>query len=181
VVGVVLLTNVGRWYRAHLTLRQGAKAAAPHVSPFSRGRVIAAVAILLALTMSKNFYTSAFASYYAFFLIERFGLSTQAAQLHLFIFLGASRRRHRPGRPAGRPHRPQARPVGLDPRRPAAEPRPALRQPVLDRRAGRPDRPHPGLGLPGDPGLRQELLPGRVGMIGGCSSGSRSGRGGSGR
>jgi FSR family fosmidomycin resistance protein-like MFS transporter len=89
VVGVVLLTNVGRWYRAHLTLRQGTKAAAPHVSPFSRGRIIAAVAILLALTTSKNFYTSAFASYYAFFLIERFGLSTQAAQIHLFIFLGA--------------------------------------------------------------------------------------------
>ena len=89
VVGVVLLTNVGRWYRAHLTLRQGAKAAAPHASPFSRGRIVAAVAILLALTMSKNFYTAAFASYYAFFLIERFGLSTQAAQIHLFVFLGA--------------------------------------------------------------------------------------------
>ena len=89
VVGVVLLTNVGRWYRDHLALRQGVKAAAPHVSPYTRGRVIAAVAILLALTMSKNFYTSAFASYYAFFLIERFGLSTQAAQIHLFVFLGA--------------------------------------------------------------------------------------------
>jgi FSR family fosmidomycin resistance protein-like MFS transporter len=89
VVGVVLLTNVGRWYRDHLALRQGVKAAAPHVSPYTRGRVIAAVAILLALTMSKNFYTAAFASYYAFFLIERFGLSTQAAQIHLFVFLGA--------------------------------------------------------------------------------------------
>ena len=58
-------------------------------SPVARGRVIAALAILLALTFSKNFYMAAFASYYAFFLIERFGVSVQAAQIHLFLFLGA--------------------------------------------------------------------------------------------
>lgn len=89
VVGTLLLANVGRWYRDHLALRQGAKAAAPAASPFTRGRIVAAVAILLALTMSKNFYTAAFASYYAFFLMERFGLTAQAAQIHLFVFMGA--------------------------------------------------------------------------------------------
>ena len=52
--------------------------------------MITAVSILLALTFSKNFYMAAFASYYTFFLIERFGVSVQSAQLHLFLFLGAT-------------------------------------------------------------------------------------------
>ena len=34
-----------------------------------------ALAILLALTFSKNFYAAAFGSYFTFFLIERFGVS----------------------------------------------------------------------------------------------------------
>ena len=51
--------------------------------------MIAAVAILLALTFSKNFYMAAFASYYTFFLIDRFAVSVGSAQIHLFLFLGA--------------------------------------------------------------------------------------------
>ena len=46
-------------------------------------------AVLLALTFSKNFYMAAFASYYTFFLIDRFAVSVQSAQIHLFLFLGA--------------------------------------------------------------------------------------------
>ncbi len=57
--------------------------------PVGRKRVIAAVAILLALTFSKNFYTAAFASYYTFFMIHRFAVSIGSAQIHLFLFLGA--------------------------------------------------------------------------------------------
>ena len=34
-------------------------------------------------------YLAAFTSYYTFYLIERFGVSTQSAQLHLFVFLFA--------------------------------------------------------------------------------------------
>src|SRR5690606_13993767 len=51
---------------------------------------IKVIAILLTLTFSKNFYTAAFASYYTFFMIHRFGVSVGAAQLHLFLYLGAA-------------------------------------------------------------------------------------------
>ncbi len=51
--------------------------------------MIAVVAILLALTFSKNFYMAAFASYYTFFMIDRFAVSVGSAQIHLFMFLGA--------------------------------------------------------------------------------------------
>ncbi|MFZ1425186.1 MAG: MFS transporter [Geminicoccaceae bacterium] len=89
VVGIVILSRVGVWYRDHLELRRKAGPAVPLASPVGRNRVIVAVAILLALTFSKNFYMAAFQSYYAFFLIDRFAVSVGSAQIHLFLFLGA--------------------------------------------------------------------------------------------
>jgi FSR family fosmidomycin resistance protein-like MFS transporter len=88
-IGIAILSRVGLWYRDHLTLRRTGGAAVATLSPVRRNRVIAAVAILLALTFSKNFYMAAFASYYTFFMIHRFAVSVGSAQLHLFVFLGA--------------------------------------------------------------------------------------------
>ncbi|MFW5833537.1 MAG: MFS transporter [Pseudomonadota bacterium] len=87
-VGFVLLVGVGRWYRAHL-LALPAKQPVREPAPVARNQVWLALFVLLTLTFSKNVYMAAFASYYTFFLIERFAVSVQAAQLHLFVFLGA--------------------------------------------------------------------------------------------
>ena len=89
VIGIVILSRVGLWYRDHLALRRPSGTTVPKLSPVGRNRVIAAVVILLALTFSKNFYMAAFASYYTFFLIDRFAVSVGSAQIHLFLFLGA--------------------------------------------------------------------------------------------
>ncbi len=87
-IGIVLLAGVGRWYGAHVAeLRRTRQAAEP--PPVPSRQAAWAIAILVALTFSKNVYAAAFSSYYAFFLIERFGISVPAAQIHLFIFLGA--------------------------------------------------------------------------------------------
>jgi FSR family fosmidomycin resistance protein-like MFS transporter len=51
--------------------------------------VVRALLVLLVLTFSKYIYLACLASYYTFFLIHRFGVSVQSAQLHLFAFLGA--------------------------------------------------------------------------------------------
>ena len=45
--------------------------------------------MLLVLIFSKFFYLACLTSYYTFFLIHKFGVSVQASQLHLFIFLAA--------------------------------------------------------------------------------------------
>jgi FSR family fosmidomycin resistance protein-like MFS transporter len=55
----------------------------------SSRQVTFAIAILLALLFSKFIYLSSLGSYYTFYLISRFGLSVQSAQIHLFVFLGA--------------------------------------------------------------------------------------------
>ena len=55
-----------------------------------RRRVKIALAVLVALLFSKQLYVSSLSSYYIFYLIDKFQVSTQAAQLYLFIFLAAN-------------------------------------------------------------------------------------------
>ncbi|HTB81670.1 MAG TPA: MFS transporter [Opitutaceae bacterium] len=90
-LGIGLLTRVGRWYRNHLAELNANKAARPPriSAPVSRGRVIAAVAVLAALIFSKFFYLVSLTSYYTFYLIDKFQVSRQNAQLHLFLFLAS--------------------------------------------------------------------------------------------
>jgi FSR family fosmidomycin resistance protein-like MFS transporter len=83
---IVLLARVGRWYRAR---RSAAVQAARLRSPLPRGRVVAAVAVLVALVFSKYFYLASINSYYTFFLIEKFHVPVRTAQLFLFLFLGS--------------------------------------------------------------------------------------------
>jgi MFS transporter, FSR family, fosmidomycin resistance protein len=51
------------------------------------GRVLLAMTILIMLLLSKNAYTAAFTSYYTFYLIERFGVTLQVSQVMLFFYL----------------------------------------------------------------------------------------------
>ena len=48
------------------------------------------LAVLTFLMFTKNFYGESFRSFYTFYLIERFGLSIPASQLMLFVFLLAA-------------------------------------------------------------------------------------------
>jgi len=50
-------------------------------------RIVMAMAILILLLLSKNSYTAAFTSYYTFYLIEQFGVTVQVSQLMLFAYL----------------------------------------------------------------------------------------------
>jgi MFS transporter, FSR family, fosmidomycin resistance protein len=90
-LAMAVLFAVGRWYRDHLAERKArGHAATPTAhAPLSRRRVAASIAILLVLIFSKYFYLTSLSSYYTFYLIDRFGISIQAAQLYLFVFLGA--------------------------------------------------------------------------------------------
>ena len=84
---IVILSWVGRWYRGRVIEHGGrAHPAAVHGPGLSRGRVAASVAILLVLIFSKFFYLAGMTSYYTFYLIDKFGLSVQASQFHLFLF-----------------------------------------------------------------------------------------------
>lgn len=87
---MILLLRVGHWYRhhglgrlPHPTLRAVAE------SGYSRREIRLALAVLIALVLSKFVYMAAMTSYYMFYLIDRFAVSVQNAQIHLFVFLAA--------------------------------------------------------------------------------------------
>jgi FSR family fosmidomycin resistance protein-like MFS transporter len=82
-----VLWNVGLWYRAHGLRRLTASAAQKHVAPLPRKEAIFGIATLLTLIFSKYVYLASISSYYTFYLIHRFGVSVQNAQIHLFVFL----------------------------------------------------------------------------------------------
>jgi FSR family fosmidomycin resistance protein-like MFS transporter len=90
-VGIVVLSRVGVWYRDRLAHHRAAKrrAALHRETGLTRTRVIFSLGILIVLVFSKYFYLASMSSYYTFFLIEKFSLSVRDAQLHLFIFLAA--------------------------------------------------------------------------------------------
>jgi MFS transporter, FSR family, fosmidomycin resistance protein len=89
-LGILVLTRVGQWYKArllHLQTRPATHSEAPSALP--RKKVALAVAVLMALIFSKYFYLASFSSYYTFYLISKFSLSVQSSQLYLFVFFGA--------------------------------------------------------------------------------------------
>ncbi|MDQ2889093.1 MAG: MFS transporter [Gemmatimonadota bacterium] len=89
-LGMLVLWNVGNWYGTNrVTASPGANRAAIGHAPLSRTKVRFALAILMLLLVSKYFYLASLSSYYAFYLINKFHVSVQSSQLHLFVFLGA--------------------------------------------------------------------------------------------
>lgn len=86
--GMAILTRVGFWYRAELRSAKG-KAAVAHESPVSRSVLVRSIVILCALIFSKFLYMASLSSYYTFYTMNTFGISTSTAQLLLFVYLGA--------------------------------------------------------------------------------------------
>lgn len=90
-LGMIILFQVGKWYRNHLYLKSQSKAAPVQefATGFTRKQVISSISILLVLIFSKYFYMTSMSSYFTFYLIDKFDVSVQHSQLYLFAFLAA--------------------------------------------------------------------------------------------
>ncbi|MGB6352801.1 MAG: MFS transporter [Steroidobacteraceae bacterium] len=87
-LAIAVLAQVGAWYKRQHLDRSGGSSSRPDVpSPLSARRVAWSIGILVVLIFSKYFYVASISSYYSFYLIEKFHVSVQSAQIHLFIFL----------------------------------------------------------------------------------------------
>ncbi|EEA00339.1 major facilitator superfamily MFS_1 [Burkholderia sp. H160] len=86
-VAIVVLTQIGRWYKRHPSVKK-ARGQGGHVA-LPRNKVVMAMSVLVLLVFSKYFYLASINSYFTFYLIDKFHLSVQAAQIHLFVFLAA--------------------------------------------------------------------------------------------
>ena len=87
---MAILALLGYWFKAggHAVPRARRPAPAPHgLSPV---QVTQAMLLLGLLIFSKFFYLASINSYYIFYLMHRFHVSVQAAQIDLFVFLTAA-------------------------------------------------------------------------------------------
>jgi len=84
----ILLRTAG-WYSRNLGNRKKRTAAPAEPLPFSKLRVATALLILLVLIFSKYFYMASMSSYYTFYLLDKFHVSVQTSQMMLFLFLFA--------------------------------------------------------------------------------------------
>lgn len=85
-----ILWNVAIWYRNHGLGRLAAASAKRRVQiDLPRGAAVRGISILLALIFSKYVYLASLSNYFTFYLIHRFALPVQQAQLYLFAFLAA--------------------------------------------------------------------------------------------
>lgn len=89
-IGIMLV--ISKWYKSNLYRLKSAKkddSSIEKQSVYSSGKVAFAITILLILIFSKYVYMASLNSYYMFYLIDKFGVSVKDAQLFLFAFLFA--------------------------------------------------------------------------------------------
>ncbi len=98
-LGIIVLADIGAWAKRRRATEPDLRAAplASHVTgsalhsrvELPRKKVLWSLAVLVTLIFSKFFYLSSLGSYYTFYLMDKFHVSIQSAQIHLFVFLGA--------------------------------------------------------------------------------------------
>jgi FSR family fosmidomycin resistance protein-like MFS transporter len=88
--GMIMLARVGSWYRTRLAEMTGTpRTVPPHHPHIDSAKVPFFLFILLTLMFSKFFYLASMTNYYTFHLIQKFGVSVQASQRYLFLYLFA--------------------------------------------------------------------------------------------
>ena len=87
-LAIAVLWRIGLWYKPRVAQRKTVHAVITEER--SSTRTLVALGVLMVLLFSKTFYVASISSYYTFFLMQKFSVTTQASQIYLFLFLGAS-------------------------------------------------------------------------------------------
>lgn len=86
-LGLAIISKIATWYKAHLIFRKNKKEVFIDFHNLPKRTVQVSIAILLIVIFSKFFYTASLSTYYAFYVMDKFHLSVQQAQYHMFIYL----------------------------------------------------------------------------------------------
>lgn len=88
-LAIVVLLQVSKWYQQQQKMTHGKIVKVSSAKVLPKKTVISTLVILMVLIFSKYFYLTSISSYYTFYLMHKFGVSVQNAQIHLFAFLFA--------------------------------------------------------------------------------------------
>lgn len=89
IIGFFLLKKITAWYKKHLETKISYKFnehSIPSIS-FSKRKLKIIIGILLLIIFSKFIYAASLSNYYCFYLIEKFNLTIEQSQTHLFLYL----------------------------------------------------------------------------------------------
>lgn len=94
IAAIIIQFFVARWY-ASLNVRPRPRRAAQNPSEtqrtgLSKRKVGLAISVLILLLFSKNVYSISISSFYAFFMMDHYGVGKSAAQWYVFAFLAAA-------------------------------------------------------------------------------------------
>ena len=84
-----ILFMVGRWYAARQMERARRPARPRRDLGLTKQKVALSIAILVALSFSKSFYTTSISSFLQFYLIDKFAIDARTSQMFLFLFTGS--------------------------------------------------------------------------------------------
>ena len=87
--GMAVMTALSHWYRTNGHARRPAKRAVTRHPNVSSRQVKFAMGVLVVLLFSKYVYLASITNYYTFYMMHRFGLDTQSAQICQFVFFAA--------------------------------------------------------------------------------------------
>jgi MFS transporter, FSR family, fosmidomycin resistance protein len=87
VIGLAILSKIAFWYRDHLIVRNQKAQPFINLHNLPKRKVQISIGILLVVIFSKFFYSASLSSYYQFYIIDKFNLTIQQAQYHMFIYL----------------------------------------------------------------------------------------------
>lgn len=92
IISILTKRPITQWYKNKIKTSVGGKNSQEviHRVRLTKHQVYYSLVILLILIFSKYVYTASLTNYYTFYLIEKFGVTTQQSQFFLFAFLLAS-------------------------------------------------------------------------------------------
>jgi MFS transporter, FSR family, fosmidomycin resistance protein len=86
-IALSILIIVGRWYKKNIYVFKQKNLKRENENPLlPKRKIILSLLILIVLIFSKYFYLASMVSYLTFYMIEKFHVSVQHAQISLFIF-----------------------------------------------------------------------------------------------
>ncbi|MCP1306932.1 MFS transporter [Paenibacillus tyrfis] len=89
--GVLVQLYISRWYQGYMAANppQARKSGSRAMSPARKKQIAFAVGMLIFLVFARSWYHAGITIYYPFYLMDKFGISLERAQMYIFLFAAA--------------------------------------------------------------------------------------------
>ena len=89
-VGIFILTRVASWYKKQLEkerLTNVKKVLISSLPPLTKKQIGIALTILFSIIFARSFYTTNMTSFYVFYLMDEYDVTSRMGQIYIFLFM----------------------------------------------------------------------------------------------